>query len=160
MAGRGSSAVAVSPKVLIVGAGPVGLSLAIELGHRGVSFIVVERNDRVGCAPRAKTTNVRTSEHMRRWGIAGRLAAASPLGVDYPSMQKLETFNMKSSTGTLSALGPTRDASMARAATMCGAFDGAVQRVNGCSAGDHLTVSSHWGSRCGASLGAALRTAF
>jgi len=71
--------------VLIVGAGPAGLAAAIELGHRGVSCLVVEQHERVGVAPRAKTTNVRTREHLRRWGIAEQLAAASPLGVDYPS---------------------------------------------------------------------------
>ena len=71
--------------VLIVGAGPVGLALAIELGHRGIRCLVCERNDRVGYAPRAKTTNARTREHLRRWGIADKLAAASPFGVDYPS---------------------------------------------------------------------------
>jgi len=71
--------------VLIVGAGPVGLALAIELGQRGVRCLLIERNDRVGYAPRAKTTNVRTREHMRRWGIAERLRDASPLGVQYPS---------------------------------------------------------------------------
>ncbi|SEB05543.1 FAD-dependent monooxygenase [Variovorax sp. YR216] len=71
--------------VLIVGAGPVGLALAIELGHRGVPCLVIERNDRVGYAPRAKTTNVRTREHLRRWGIADQLRAASPLGAQYPS---------------------------------------------------------------------------
>ena len=72
-------------QVFIVGAGPVGLALAIELGQRGIRCLLVERNDRVGYAPRAKTTNVRTREHMRRWGIADRLRAASPLGTDYPS---------------------------------------------------------------------------
>ena len=75
----------VRTSVLIIGAGPVGLSLAIELGSRGVSCIVLERNMRVGQAPRAKTTHTRTREHLRRWGIAGELAAASPLGIDYPS---------------------------------------------------------------------------
>lgn len=74
-----------SVQVLIVGAGPVGLALAIELGHRGIRCLLVERNDRVGYAPRAKTTNVRTREHLRRWGIADQLRAASPLGMDYPS---------------------------------------------------------------------------
>ncbi|MDH7796166.1 MULTISPECIES: FAD-dependent monooxygenase [unclassified Beijerinckia] len=72
-------------EVLIIGAGPVGLALAIELGSRGVSCLVVERNDRVGYNPRAKTTNVRTREHLRRWGIADKLRAASPVPVDYPA---------------------------------------------------------------------------
>lgn len=77
--------ITLKPEVLIIGAGPVGLGLAIELGHRGVQALVIERNDRVGYAPRAKTTNVRTREHLRRWGIADALAAASPLGIHYPS---------------------------------------------------------------------------
>ena len=63
----------------------MGLALAIELGHRQIPCLLIERNDRVGYAPRAKTTNVRTREHFRRWGIADTLRAASPLGVDYPS---------------------------------------------------------------------------
>ncbi len=71
--------------VLIVGAGPVGLALAIELASGGQRCVVVERHDRVGYAPRAKTTNVRTRELFRRWGIADRLAEQSPFGVDYPS---------------------------------------------------------------------------
>jgi len=70
--------------VLVAGAGPVGLSLAIELGHRGIGCLVVERNDRVGYSPRAKTTNVRTREHLRRWGIADALRQASPIPPDYP----------------------------------------------------------------------------
>ena len=71
--------------IVIVGAGPVGLAAAIELGRRGVRCIVVERNDRVGYSPRAKTTNVRTREHLRRWGIADALRQASPIAPDRPS---------------------------------------------------------------------------
>lgn len=78
-------ATANTTEVLIIGAGPAGLALAIELGSRAISCIVIERNARVGAAPRAKTTNVRTREHLRRWGIADKLADASPLGLDYPS---------------------------------------------------------------------------
>ena len=70
--------------VVIAGAGPVGLSLAIELGRQGTTCCVVERNDRVGYSPRAKTTNVRTREHLRRWGIADTLRQASPIPPDYP----------------------------------------------------------------------------
>ena len=57
-----------STDVLIVGGGPVGLALAVELGQRGVHAVLIERNLDVGQQPRAKTTNVRTMEHMRRWG--------------------------------------------------------------------------------------------
>ncbi len=71
--------------VLIAGAGPVGLAAAIELGRRGIRCLVIERNDRVGYSPRAKTTNVRTREHLRRWGIADTLRAASPIAPDHPS---------------------------------------------------------------------------
>lgn len=77
--------------VVIVGAGPSGLALAIELGSRDVRCLVVERNDRVGYSPRAKTTNVRTRTHLRRWGIADDLAAASPFGIDYPSTVRFVT---------------------------------------------------------------------
>jgi 2-polyprenyl-6-methoxyphenol hydroxylase-like FAD-dependent oxidoreductase len=71
--------------VVIVGAGPVGLAAAIELGRRGIRCCVVERHDRVGYSPRAKTTNVRTREHLRRWGIADALRKASPIAADRPS---------------------------------------------------------------------------
>jgi 2-polyprenyl-6-methoxyphenol hydroxylase-like FAD-dependent oxidoreductase len=73
------------PLVVVVGAGPAGLAAAIELGSRSISCLVLERNSRAGYAPRAKTTNARTREHLRRWGIADTLAEASPFGVDYPS---------------------------------------------------------------------------
>ncbi|MBR0755310.1 FAD-dependent monooxygenase [Bradyrhizobium jicamae] len=71
--------------VLIVGAGPVGLALAIDLGLRGVNVRIVEQRIREGAQPRAKTTNVRTMQHMRRWGIADLLREASPLPHDYPT---------------------------------------------------------------------------
>src|SRR4051812_23405000 len=71
--------------VLIAGAGPVGLAAAIELGQRNIRSLVIERNDRVGYSPRAKTTNVRTREHLRRWGIADALRDASPMSRDHPA---------------------------------------------------------------------------
>ncbi len=72
-------------QVLIVGAGPVGLSLAIELGMRGIETVLVEQRSRTGAQPRAKTTNVRSMQHMRRWGVAGALRAAASLPPDYPT---------------------------------------------------------------------------
>lgn len=71
--------------VVIVGGGPVGLALAIELGLRGIRTILIEKEHRTGSAPRAKTTHVRTMEHMRRWGIAEKVRQAAPLPADYPT---------------------------------------------------------------------------
>lgn len=70
--------------VLIVGAGPVGLALATELTMRGHMVRVVEKNDRTGVQPRAKTTNIRTMTHMRRWGLAPQMRERSPLAPDFP----------------------------------------------------------------------------
>jgi 2-polyprenyl-6-methoxyphenol hydroxylase-like FAD-dependent oxidoreductase len=76
---------AIETQVLVVGAGPVGLSLVIELGLRGIGVALVEQRSRTGAQPRAKTTNVRSMQHMRRWGIAEALRAAAPLPYDYPT---------------------------------------------------------------------------
>jgi 2-polyprenyl-6-methoxyphenol hydroxylase-like FAD-dependent oxidoreductase len=71
-------------RVLIVGAGPVGLSLALELGKRGVEVVILEEKERAGAQPRAKTTNIRSMAHFRRWGLADAVRGAAPLASDYP----------------------------------------------------------------------------
>jgi 2-polyprenyl-6-methoxyphenol hydroxylase-like FAD-dependent oxidoreductase len=70
--------------VLVVGGGPSGLAVAIELGRRGIEVLVVEpRSVLDPLRPRAKTTSVRTMEHLRRWGIADRLRTAAPVPVSH-----------------------------------------------------------------------------
>ena len=68
--------------VLVVGGGPAGLAAAAELGLRGIGCVVLEPRAEVSHRrPRAKTTSVRTMEHLRRWGVADALRAAAPLPV-------------------------------------------------------------------------------
>ena len=62
--------------VLIVGAGPVGLGLAAELGRLGIACIMLEQTDGTIAHPRASELNARTMEFCRRWGIADEVRAA------------------------------------------------------------------------------------
>ncbi|MGA2396254.1 MAG: FAD-dependent monooxygenase [Candidatus Lustribacter sp.] len=56
--------------IAIVGGGPVGLAMAIELGIRNVECVVIEQGDgEVGNA-KFVDINMRTMEFCRRWGIA------------------------------------------------------------------------------------------
>src|SRR6266511_2472221 len=57
-------------QVLIVGAGPVGLTLALDLGRRGVRCTLVERNEQAIQLPKMERCNGRTMEIYRRLGIA------------------------------------------------------------------------------------------
>jgi 2-polyprenyl-6-methoxyphenol hydroxylase-like FAD-dependent oxidoreductase len=62
--------------VLIIGGGPVGLALAIDLGSRGIPVRVVEQEDGTIDHPRANAENARTMEFFRRWGIADAVRAS------------------------------------------------------------------------------------
>jgi 2-polyprenyl-6-methoxyphenol hydroxylase-like FAD-dependent oxidoreductase len=70
--------------VLIVGAGPVGLTLAIDLAWRGINVTVAETRARAA-PPEPKCNHVaaRTMETFRRLGIAGKVRNAG-LPADYP----------------------------------------------------------------------------
>ena len=52
-------------EVLIVGAGPTGLVLALELAKQGVAFRFVERHAGPGEASRAMAVQARTLEFYR-----------------------------------------------------------------------------------------------
>lgn len=71
--------------VLVVGAGPVGLTLAMDLARRGVAVLVVEIRHR-GEAPNVKCNHVsaRSMEIFRRLGVA-RTLRNTGLPADYPN---------------------------------------------------------------------------
>jgi 2-polyprenyl-6-methoxyphenol hydroxylase-like FAD-dependent oxidoreductase len=70
-------------EVLIVGAGPVGLVLAIALGQRGVRCTLIERKEAPQFLPKMERCNARTMEIFRRMGLAGKVRAAG-LRADVP----------------------------------------------------------------------------
>ena len=61
--------------VIVVGAGPVGLTLTIDLGRRGVRCLLIEREPEAPW-PKMDRSNARTMEIYRRLGIADRRARA------------------------------------------------------------------------------------
>jgi 2-polyprenyl-6-methoxyphenol hydroxylase-like FAD-dependent oxidoreductase len=66
-------------EVAIVGAGPVGLSLAVELGWRGIDCIVLEvRAQGSAKFPTANHISVRTMEQLRRLGLSEEVASVFP----------------------------------------------------------------------------------
>ncbi len=62
--------------VLIVGAGPVGLTLALDLGRRGVRCTLVEQKSEPHMWPKMERCNARSMEIYRRMGLAEKIRAA------------------------------------------------------------------------------------
>jgi len=62
--------------VLIVGAGPIGLTLALDLGRRGVKCLLIEQKPAPEFLPKMERCNARTMELFRRLGVADRIRQA------------------------------------------------------------------------------------
>src|SRR3954470_10080117 len=73
----------VDTDVLVVGAGPVGLTLAVDLGRRGVRCVLIEQKPAPEFLPKMERCNARTMEIFRRMGLADKVPAAGLL-VDIP----------------------------------------------------------------------------
>ena len=70
-------------QVIIVGGGPVGLGLAIELGQRGIGCTLVERLSSPQPIPKGQNLTQRTLEHFYFWGAEQQLRAARTIPRDY-----------------------------------------------------------------------------
>jgi len=70
-------------EVVIVGAGPVGLGLAIELGQRQRRVILVERYPQPQRIPKGQNLTQRTMEHFHFWGAEKALRAARTIPAEY-----------------------------------------------------------------------------
>ncbi|MBT4939272.1 MAG: 2-polyprenyl-6-methoxyphenol hydroxylase [Rhodospirillaceae bacterium] len=69
--------------ILIIGGGPVGLALSIDLGWRGVDCVMVERRDGSVGHPKMNQVGNRTQEFCRRWGIGQKVRDLS-IPEDFP----------------------------------------------------------------------------
>jgi 2-polyprenyl-6-methoxyphenol hydroxylase-like FAD-dependent oxidoreductase len=61
--------------ILVVGAGPAGLSTAISAARSGARVLVVERHASTSIFPRATAVSTRTMEIFRSWGVADQVRA-------------------------------------------------------------------------------------
>src|SRR3979490_865818 len=64
-------------QVVVAGAGPVGMTLACDLGGRGISALLVERNPTTTRHPKMDITNGRSMELFRRLGLLDKLRAVA-----------------------------------------------------------------------------------
>jgi 2-polyprenyl-6-methoxyphenol hydroxylase-like FAD-dependent oxidoreductase len=106
--------------VLIVGAGPTGLTLAVDLGRRGVRCTLIEQKECPAFLPKMERVNARTMEIYRRMGLSQKIRAAGlrpdcPMDVyiiltldappllhlPYPSVEQAQAQTRASNDGTL-----------------------------------------------------------
>jgi 2-polyprenyl-6-methoxyphenol hydroxylase-like FAD-dependent oxidoreductase len=72
-----------STDVVVVGGGPTGLTLAIDLGRRGIRCTLIEQKEAPAFLPKMERINARSMEMFRRIGIARKIRAAG-LRADVP----------------------------------------------------------------------------
>src|ERR1700741_2920278 len=71
-------------QVVIVGGGPVGAALAVELGQRGLFCALIERRREPQRIPKGQNLTQRSVEHFHFGGVADALRAARILPPSYP----------------------------------------------------------------------------
>jgi 2-polyprenyl-6-methoxyphenol hydroxylase-like FAD-dependent oxidoreductase len=64
-----------TPLVLIVGAGPTGMTMAIELRRAGLDVRIIDKSDHPALHSQALVLQARTLEQMQRYGLAEKAVA-------------------------------------------------------------------------------------
>jgi 3-(3-hydroxy-phenyl)propionate hydroxylase len=83
--------------VVVVGAGPVGLSLAIDLAQRGQTVVLLDDADRIGEGSRAICFSKRSLEYWDRLGIGQRMVDKGvvwSVGKIFHGASQLYQFNL------------------------------------------------------------------
>jgi 2-polyprenyl-6-methoxyphenol hydroxylase-like FAD-dependent oxidoreductase len=81
-------------QVAIVGGGPVGLSLALDLGLRGIKCALIERRGEMHNIPKGQNLTARTMEHFQFWGVEKDVRAARVMPKDFPIGEVLAYRNL------------------------------------------------------------------
>jgi 2-polyprenyl-6-methoxyphenol hydroxylase-like FAD-dependent oxidoreductase len=63
--------------VLVVGAGPAGVTVATMLARHGLDVLVIERHEGISPLPKATSVTTRTMELLRSWGLEQRVRAGA-----------------------------------------------------------------------------------
>ena len=71
-------------QVVIVGGGPVGAGLALDLGLRGIDCVLIERRTTLQNIPKGQNLTQRTAEHFYFWGVVDEIRAARAMPQGYP----------------------------------------------------------------------------
>lgn len=117
MSGDASSGELRAP-VIIVGGGPVGMTLAMSLHALGTGCIIIDGETGPRQYPKGATQNARTMEHYRRLGISKQLRSLG-LPADYPTdvgyftrltgweLARLPMLSEREKMAAVAAAGPT-----------------------------------------------------
>lgn len=70
--------------VIIIGGGPTGAAMGIELGLNKVKTLIIEKHDQPLLSPRAQSLNERSMEFFIRWGLLEAMKKKVSLHNDYP----------------------------------------------------------------------------
>ena len=71
-------------QVIVVGGGPVGVALAVDLGIRGISCAVAEAREGLSQIPKGQNLTQRTMEHFQFWGVVDEIRAARTAPEGFP----------------------------------------------------------------------------
>src|SRR6201984_151347 len=88
--------------VVVVGAGPIGLSLAIDLAQRGLPVVLLDDADRIGEGSRAICFSKRSLEYWDRLGVGSRMVDKGVVwgvGRVFYGCPPLFSFNFPAETG-------------------------------------------------------------
>lgn len=72
-----------SDPVVIIGAGPTGTALAVDLALRNTPSVLIERYENLQQIPKGQNLTQRTGEHFKLWGITSEIRQATLIPPEY-----------------------------------------------------------------------------